>query len=139
MDVFNLLAGICSIVGLFVSCFTASKVYKMSYVEAGDNATIQNGEKNIHVDGGGNSYSAGNQSTINNYHFMEQIEKEPPILEQSKYNIIPQEYDKYKEGVDGKICNLLLIGESNNFRFISDFSDIVNLFYYDLTIFSAAV
>lgn len=124
MDVFNLLAGICSIVGLFVSCFTASKVYKMSNVEAGDNATIQNGEKNIHVDGGGNSYSAGNQSTINNYHFMEQIEKEPPILEQSKYNIIPQEYDKYKEGVDGKICNLLLIGESNNFRFISDFSDI---------------
>lgn len=124
MDVFNLLAGICSIVGLFVSCFTASKVYKMSNVETGDNSTIQNGEKNIYVDGGGTSYSAGDQSTITTYHFTEQVEKEPPILEKSTYNIIPQEYDKYKEGVDGKTCNLLLIGESNNFRFISDFSDI---------------
>ena len=111
----------------------------MSNVKAGDNSTIQNGKKNIHVDGGGNSYSAGDQSTITAYHFTEQVEKEPPILEKSTYNIIPQEYDKYKEGVDGKTCNLLLIGESNNFRFISDFSDIVNLFYYDLTIFSAAV
>lgn len=124
MDVFNLLAGICSIVGLFVSCFTASKVYKMSNVEAGDNATIQNGEKNIHVDSEGNSYSAGDHSIINNCQFMEQVEKEPPILEKSMYNIIPQEYDKYKEGVDGKKCNLLLIGKSNNFRLISDFSDI---------------
>ena len=80
MDLFNLLAGICSIVGLFVSCFTASKVYKMSNVKAGDNSTIQNGKKNIHVDGGGNSYSAGDQSTITAYHFTEQVEKEPPHI-----------------------------------------------------------
>lgn len=64
MDVFNLLAGICSIVGLFVSCFTASKVYKMSNVETGDNSTIQNGEKNIYVDGGGTSYSAGDVAFV---------------------------------------------------------------------------
>ena len=53
MDVFNLLAGICSIVGLFVTSFTPTKLYKKTKDEPPEKATIQKRENNKQHERGG--------------------------------------------------------------------------------------
>ena len=53
MDLFNIICGVCSIAGLLVSVFTASKVVKISqtfhYGNQDDHSKVVNkGEKNIY-------------------------------------------------------------------------------------------
>lgn len=123
MEIFNLFASACSIVGLFVSLFVATSVHKLSKVDTGDNTTIQNGNKNIHAVTGDNSVVALPKANVN-YHITKTEEKEPPVLTEQEYSIIPAEYDKYKEGISSKTCNMLMLGDSNNMRFVTDFSNI---------------
>lgn len=46
MEIFNIIANVCSIVGLFVSLFLASKFNKLSHVGIGKGAIVVNGNKN---------------------------------------------------------------------------------------------
>lgn len=126
MEIINLFASVCSIVGLFVSLFVASSVHKLSKVDTGDNATIQNGNDNIHAVTGDNSVIAAPKAKVN-YNITKTDEKKPPVLTKQEYSITPVEYDKYKDGVSGKACNMLILGNSNNMRFVTDFSDIQSL------------
>ena len=55
MELFNIICGVCSIIGLLVSLFTASTVVKMSYnmgnVATKDSGNVKNTLKNSPVNG----------------------------------------------------------------------------------------
>lgn len=52
MDLFNIICGVCSIVGLLVSIFTAGKVIKISKI-----VNLGNGHSNVVNIGKGNTYN----------------------------------------------------------------------------------
>lgn len=126
MEIFNLIASACSIIGLIVSLVVASKVHRLSDVIVGDDAIIQNGDNNSSIQNktGDNSVIATNSSV--NYTINNKKDSEPPVLSQSEYLIVPQEYDKYKKGISNKTCEMIELGHSNNIRFKTNFSDMVS-------------
>lgn len=54
MDIFNVVCGVCSIVGLAVSLFTANKVYKISQIV---NCNNTDDHSNVINKGKGNTYN----------------------------------------------------------------------------------
>lgn len=126
MDIFNLFASGCSIIGLFVSLFVASKVNKLSRSNNNNSGELQSGDGTQNIAKDNSMIVASNANgTYNNYDgaIINGEIDEPPILTEKMYLVSPVENIKYKEGVSDSSCNMILPGKSNNICFITDFSD----------------
>lgn len=129
MDIFNIIASVCSIIGLFVSLFVASKVTKLSNSNNNNSGKIQQGEGNQKV-AENHAVLADNHSsaTYNDYSgatIMGELD-EPPILTESYYPIFATESDKYQEGISPNVCNMIVPENSNTMCFSVDFEKIVS-------------
>lgn len=123
MEIFNLFAGVCSIVGLIVSLFVASKVTKITnekgetLLGSGTQKTAK--EKAAFADNNSTAtYNDYSGATING-----EVD-EMPELTKSRYNILNTNIDKYKCGISANTCNLMFVGNLNTFCFNVDFSGI---------------
>ncbi|MBO5483713.1 MAG: hypothetical protein J5979_00710 [Lachnospiraceae bacterium] len=120
MDVFNIFAGTCSIVGLFLSLFVASKVTKLSKSNNNNSGVLQTGDGKQSVASGA-SVIAGKGAVVNYTQEIHGKRDEPPVLTELEYEIIPVDYLQYEKGISRKACDLINMGESNNFRINVDF------------------
>lgn len=127
LDVFNLIASLCSIIGLIVSLVVASKVTKLTKSNNHNNGQIQqgDGEQNIAQD-----HSVIGDGTIvhNDYTNAEIIGEidELPILTKNEYYVYNDNYDKYKFGISGKSCEMMDINKNDVMIFNIDFSDVIS-------------
>ncbi|MBO5484321.1 MAG: hypothetical protein J5979_03805 [Lachnospiraceae bacterium] len=138
MDIFNLFASGCSIVGLFVSLFVASKVNKLSRSNNNNSGELQSGDgtQNIAKDDSVIISSSENciyynytGATINGETIILPVprKKDSSIKDwnsKQTSSIIPINYDKFNYNIPDNICNMIVQGESNNICFITDFSNI---------------
>jgi len=129
MEFFNMISGTCSIIGLFVSLFVASKVLKISDSNNNNTGEIQqgDGEQKIAKD---HAILADNNShaTYNDYSgatIMGEID-EPPVLTELHYVIPMQTDNKYQEGVAPDTCEMTVPGSSNTACFSVDFGGVVS-------------
>lgn len=123
MEIFNLFAGVCSIMGLFVSLFVASKVTKITnekgetLLGSGTQKTAK--EKAAFADNHSTAaYNDYRGATING-----EID-EYPVLNDNTYLISNKTSNKYQSGVSKDTCNLMSIGNENTFCFSIDFSKV---------------
>lgn len=129
MEIFNLIASVCSIIGLFVSLFVASKVQKLSNSNNNNSGNIQQGDGKQKV-AENHSVLADNHShaTYNDYSgatIMGEVD-EPPILTESYYPIFATERDRYQEGISPNSCNMTVPENSNTLCFSVDFKNAVS-------------
>lgn len=127
--IFNWIAGTCSIVGMFVSMFVASKVLKVSNSNNDNQGEIQQGEGNqrFAIKKAAFAYDHSN-ATYNNYSgatINGEID-EFPALTEKEYPVMVQEADKYNTGVAKCTCNLVKPENSNTLCFMADFSEVVS-------------
>lgn len=132
-EIFNLIANICSIVGLFVSLFVASKVQKMLNSNNGNSGVLQQQQ----VDGLGIQKTAQNHSiladnhsnaTYNDYSgamIVGEID-ELPSLTESHYPILAEESDKYQEGISPDACDMTVPPNSNTLCISADFEKTIS-------------
>lgn len=121
MENLNIIASVCSIAGLLVSLFLTSKVNKLSHVEIEEDAQAVTGSKNnVARD---HSVIAASNAVVN-YQSISDGDGKPPVLTEMEYQIMPVEYDKYRQDVSGSTCDMKMLGISNNFRFMADFSGV---------------
>lgn len=120
MEIFNIFAGSCSIVGFFLSLFVASKVTKLSKSNNNNSGVLQTGDGKQSVASGA-SVIAGKGAIVNYTQEIHGKREEPPVLTELEYEIIPVDYLQYEKGISGKACDLINMGESNNFRINVDF------------------
>ena len=126
MDIFNIISSVCSIIGLFVSLFVATKVLKLSDSNNNNSGEIQQGDGKqiiakekaaLATDHSSAVYNDYTNSTING-----EIDQLPELTETS-YSVDIREYVKYNYGVDINICDLIL-PNSNTMCFNVDFTNI---------------
>ena len=127
MKELNLIASVCSIIGLLVSLFVASKVNKLSKSNNDNSGVLQSGDgiQNI-AKGDSMIVGAHGSGTYHNYKGAKINGKidNPPVLTEKTYYIAPVDYLKYKQGVSDNSCNMVVPGKSNSMCFIVDFSHI---------------
>lgn len=127
MDIFNIIAGACSIVSLFLSIFVASKVVKLCNSNNHNMGEIQTGD-GVQKIAKGNSVIADGGSTYNDYReatIVGEID-EPPILTERRYPVLSDECFGYSESVADSLCRMIIPGNVNNYCFMVDFSGIVS-------------
>lgn len=127
MDVFNIIAGVCSIASLFLSIFVASKVVKLSDCNNNNNGAIQTGDgvQKIAKD---NSVIADGGATYNDYReatIVGEID-EPPILTENRYSILADDSYGYSEKVADSLCRMITPGNANNYCYMVDFENITS-------------
>lgn len=133
MEIFNLIASVCSVVGLFVSLFVASKIQKMSNSNNGNTGALQQQQ----VEGLGIQKTAQNHSiladnhsnaTYNDYSgatIMGEMD-ELPLLTELYYPIHAVESDKYQEGISSDTCHMTVPPKSNTLCISVDFEKTVS-------------
>lgn len=129
MAIFNLIAGACSIFGLLISLFVASKVNKLSKSNNNNSGELQSGDGRQNIAKGNSMIVGANGSgTYNNYKGAKINGKidQPPVLTEKTYMVIPIDVLKYKEGVSDSSCNMVIPGKSNSMCFIADFFNIAS-------------
>lgn len=103
MEIFNSIAGVCSIVGMFVSLFVASSVMKLSDSNNNNSGEIQQGNGNQNIakekaalatDHSSAVYNDYTNATING-----EVDKLPELVD-TNYPVAMQEYTKYNYGVE---------------------------------------
>lgn len=129
MEAFNVFAGICSIVGLFVSLFVASKVQKISHSNNNNSGNIQQGDGNKNI-ADNNSVIADNHSSVkynvyNNSEIYGEID-EPPTLTEIFYPITTAEIDKYQLGISKSVSDFTVLKSVNTICFTADFKNIIS-------------
>ena len=129
MEIFNLITGICSILGLFVSLFVASKVYIISNSNNNNSGKIHQGDGSQKI-AENHSIIADNQShaTYNDYSgatIMGEID-EPPLLTEAYYPIFATERDSYQEGIFPSSCSMTVPGNSNTLCFFVHFETVIS-------------
>ncbi len=127
MEIFNVIAGVCSIVSLFLSIFVASKVVKLSNSNNNNTGEIQTGD-GVQKIAKGNSVIADGGSTYIDYRkatIVGEID-EPPILTENRYPVLADESYGYSENVADSLCKMLTPGNVNNYCYMIDFSSIVS-------------
>lgn len=129
MDIFNIISGICSIVGLGVSLFVASKVSKITNSNNDNKGEILAGEGKQMI-AKGHSAVADNHSII---HYTDNRDAvifgevdEFPILTEEKYFISAKNNDRYRQGICKDACELMPLGNLGSFCFSLNFLDIVS-------------
>lgn len=127
MEIFNIVSGICSIIGLGVSLFVASKVTKNtnSYNNNKGNILSGDGKQTVAED---HSAVADNHSVVHitdnrNAKIYGQID-EYPILTENTYTITVMQHEKYRQGVCDNTCELMILNPLNNFCFSFNFSEV---------------
>lgn len=98
----NMIASICSILGLFVSLFVESKVNKFSKSNNDNAGVLQSGDGTQNI-ARSNSLIVGSHGSGTYYNYKGakingKIDT-PPILTQKTYLITPMDFFKYKKGV----------------------------------------
>lgn len=124
MEILNIISDICSIVGVLISIFVASKIVKISrsFNKNGGEILSGDGRQTI-VKGDAGAFANENSvATYNNYSHANIVGEldEPPVLNLKQYPIatIPQ---KYAYGIDSNASNIANINDSNTFCFSVDF------------------
>lgn len=134
MDVFNFIAGLCSIASLLISIFVAANITKLvkingnhntNMIAEGDGAT----QVSTRVTGGDRTVSvAGNVSGDVNIGGQE---KEPPVLSQAVYPIPISGPDGtilnslcFRENIDESSCKMLAGESENSIILEADFSGV---------------
>lgn len=126
MVIFNIISGACSIIGLFVSLFVASKVLKLSNSNNNNSGEIQQGDGIQNIAKGKAALATNHSSAVYNDYTNSSIQGEIdqlPELTETKYSVDIQEYVKYNDGVDIDTCDLIL-PNSNTMCFNVDFTNI---------------
>lgn len=122
MDIFNIVAGISSIVGLIISIFVASKVIKISNSNNNNSGTILQGDGNLEI---ASEHSAtGNASVVHNDYRNAKIIGEVdefPELTKNKYPIDNLNTMKYNNNISPESCNQIDVGNKDIFIFSTDF------------------
>lgn len=119
MDIFNLIAGICSILGFIISIFVANKVIKISNSNNNNSGAILqgNGTQEIATD-----HSAVGNGTVNDNRIIIGELDEMPELTQDTYPINTSNIDKYHSNcISAKTCELIDSGNNNILIFSTDF------------------
>lgn len=129
MDIFNLLSGVCSILGLVVSLFVAAKVIKMSKSNNNNQGEINcgDGDQKIAKEGAAfaDNHSVATYNDYSNAVIQGEVD-EPPILTENCYHIFPEEVDQYSTGIANNTCKLVAPKSANTLCFITDFQNIVS-------------
>ena len=123
VEIFNIIAGVCSIIRLFLSVFVASKVVKLCNSNNNNMGEIQTGDgvqkiakENSVIADGGSTYIDYREATI-----VGEID-EPPILTEHRYPVLSDENFSYRKSVN-EICFVFFpeecIGEKGSV-FITD-------------------
>lgn len=127
MEIFNVIAGICSIASLVISIFVASRVVKISNSNNDNTGEILTGDgvqkiakDNSVIADGGSTYIDYREATI-----IGEVD-EPPILTEDRYPVLSDECFGYSESVADSLCRMLTPGNANNYCFLVDFSSIVS-------------
>lgn len=127
MEIFNCIAGFCSIVGLLVSIFVASKIIRISNSNNNNREVIQSGEgekKAVLGDGvinaGGSVYNDYRNSKV--YGEVDNM----PVLTQREYFIEADESYAYSENISEDSCKMANPGNKNNYCFAVDFERVVS-------------
>lgn len=127
MDYFNVIAGICSIISLFITIFVASKVVKLSNSNNNNAGEIQTGD-GVQKIAKGNSVIADGGSTYIDYReatIVGEID-EPPILTEDRYPILADESYGYSENVADSLCRMITPGNANNYCYMVDFNSVTS-------------
>lgn len=129
MNIFNIIAGICSILGLVVSLFVASKVQKISESNNHNSGKLNQGDGVQKVVENHSIYAENNSNaTYNDYTgaiIAGEID-EPPVLSEVKYLVDTTEIDKYHLGIAKNTVDLNVMNAINTLCFTVDFKDIVS-------------
>ena len=129
MNVFNMITGLCSIMGLLISLFVASKVQKLSNSNNNNSGNIHQGDGNQKV-AENHSVLADNHSyaAYNDYSGATIVGEvdELPILTETYYPIFATERDRYQEGISPDSCNMTVPQNSNTLCFSVDFEKVVS-------------
>lgn len=127
MDIFNLIASICSIIGLIVSLVVASKITKLTKSNNNNSGQIQQGDGKQNV---AQDHSLIGDGTLihNDYTNAEIIGDidELPILTEDEYCIYNDNCDKYNLGISSRLCEMININKNDVIIFNVDFSDIIS-------------
>lgn len=129
MEIFNLFAGVCSVLGLLVSLFVATKVIKMSKSNNNNKGELNcgDGKQKIAKEGAAfaDNHSVATYNDYSNAMIQGEID-EPPILTENCYHIFPEDAGQYSTGIAKNTCKLVAPKNANTFCFITDFQNIVS-------------
>ena len=108
MDIFNFIAGVCSILGLLISIFVANKVIKILNLNSNNNnsGTILQGNNKLEVKA---DHSVNGNGVVNDYrnsNIIGDIDKMPDLT-QRVYPVSIKQLDKYRSELSPDTCNLL--------------------------------
>lgn len=129
MEIFNIIANSCSIVGLLVALFTASKVVRLSNSNNDNTGEIQQGDgmQKIAKD---HSVLAEEHSNVKyTYYDNPQIYgeiDELPDLSDTYYPISAIEIDKYQLGIARNTSDLTIMNAANTLCFTVDFKNVTS-------------
>lgn len=129
MDTFNIISGVCSIIGLFVSLFIASKVWDITESNNNNSGNISLGNKTKKISKK-HSVFADNNSNATLYDYSHskifgEID-ELPVLKEKKYYISAENVDAYNLGISKDTCILTFPLELSAFYFLVDFRGVVS-------------
>lgn len=129
MEIFNLLSGVCSILGLLVSLFVATKVLKILNSNNNNKGELNCGEGSQKIAKEKAAF-AENHSNATYYDYSNAVIQgeidEPPVLAESYYPIFSEEFDQYSSGIAKKTCRLVAPKHTNTLCFITDFKNVIS-------------
>lgn len=129
MEIFNLLSGTCSILGLLVSLFVATKVLKLlnsnnnnkGELNCGDGKQKIAKEKAAFAD----NHSTATYNDYSNAVIQGEID-EPPVLTENCYLIFSDEFYQYSSGIAEKTCKLIAPKHTNTLFIVTDFKNVIS-------------
>lgn len=122
VDVFNLVSGISSILGLIISIFVASKVIKIANSNNNNSGVILQGNEDVEV---ASEHSATGSATVvhndyRNVNISGKVDKFPELLK-DKYPIDNSNIVKYYDNILPRTCNKIDTGNTDILIFSTDF------------------
>lgn len=129
MNNFNIISGVCSIIGLFVSLFVASKVWDITESNNNNSGNISLGNKTKKISKK-HSVFADNNSNAALYDYSHskifgEID-ELPVLKEKIYYISTENVDLYNLGISKDTCVLKFPPELSAFYILVDFRGVVS-------------
>lgn len=127
LDIFNIIAGAASIVGLIVSVVVASKIIKLTKSNNDNKGQIQQGDGEQNVAGNHSVIGDGKMIHIDysNSEIYGEIDNYP-VLTDEKYFIYNDNYDKYSLGISQNTINMLDTGKKDTFILLPDFTNVIS-------------
>lgn len=129
MEIFNVISGVCSIVGLIVSLFVASKVSKMVKSNNDNKGELQCGDGNQKIAkekaAFADNHSSATYNDYSNATINGEIDEYPTLLE-DEYPVVIKDAVKYSKEVADDTCDLILPSNSNTMCFVTDFSSLIS-------------